>query len=203
MGWWKKACLGSVSVCLVAAVSGCGPGAALDATESSGMHEAFASGPEWVNRGGAAFPEDKGKAIYGVGSFSGSKNPALARSAVDARARAEVAKTLKTFVASVTKDYMKHAIAGDMDEAEEGQVVENVQKVITKATLIGCEVVDRHYDEKFNMWHALAKLEMNNIALQLRKEIRNVEKTRKLKIEAAKAHEELDRIIQDTATEMY
>ena len=171
--------------------------------EPSGVHEAFASGPAWVNKGGAAFPEDKGKAIYGVGSFSGSRNPALARSAVDARGRAAVASVLKTFVASVMKDYMKSVVAGDMNEVEEGQVVERVAKNITKTTLVGCEIVDRHYDEKFNMWHALAKLEMNNIAMGLRKEIQNTEEVRKLKVEAAKAHEELDKIIQDTATEMY
>ncbi len=201
MSWLQRMFVGAAAVGLAAAVSGCGPGAVVE--EPSGVHKAFASGPAWVNKGGAAFPEEKGKALYGVGSFSGSKNPALGRIAVDQRARAEVAKVLKTFVASVTKDYMKHAIAGDMDEAEEGQVVENVQKAITKVTLVGCEIVDRHYDEKFNMWHALAKLEMNNIAMELRKEIVNVEKTRKLKMEAAKAHEELDRIIDNTATEMY
>lgn len=201
MSYWQKVCMVAVSVCLVGAVSGCNGAAVTE--EPSGVHEAFASGPEWVNRGGAAFPEDKGKAIYGVGSFSGSKNPALARSAVDARARAAVAETLKTFVGSVMKDYMKSVVAGDMDEVEDGQVVERVAKNITKTTLVGCEIVDRHYDEKFNMWHALAKLEMNNIAMELRKEVQQVEKTRKLKMEAAKAHEELDKIIQDTATEMY
>lgn len=201
MSWLQRMFVGAAAVGLAAVMSGCGPGVAVD--EPSGVHEAFASGPAWVNKGGAAFPDDKGKAIYGVGSFSGSKNPALGRIAVDQRARAEVGKVLKTFVASVTKDYMKHAIAGDMSAAEEGQVVENVQKAITKVTLVGCEIVDRHYDKNFNMWHALAKLEMDNIAMELRKEIVNVEKTRKLKMEAAKAHEELDRIIENTATEMY
>ena len=204
MSWLKKTFVGVAAVGLAAAVSGCnGGGAAEDASSESGVHAAFATGPEWVNKGGAAFPEDKGKAIFGVGSFSGSKNPALARSAVDSRARAAVAETLKTFVASVMKDYMKSVVAGDMDSSEEGMVVERVAKNITKTTLVGCEIVDRHYDEKFNMWHALAKLEMNNIAMGLRKEIQNTEEVRKLKVEAAKAHEELDKIIQDTATEMY
>ncbi len=201
MSWLQKMFVGAASVGLAVAVSGCGPGVV--AEEESGVHEAFAGGPAWVNKGGAAFPEDKGKAVYGVGSFSGSDQPALARSAVDARARAAVAETLKTFVASVMKDYMKSVVAGDMNSSEEGMVVERVAKNVTKTTLVGCEIVDRHYDKGFNMWHALAKLEMDNIAMDLRKEIQNTEEIRKVKIEAAKAHEELDKIIENTATEMY
>lgn len=203
MSWLRKTSVVGLGVVLAAVLSGCGPGVEMAEEEASGVHEAFAGGPAWVNKGGAAFPDDKGKALYGVGSFSGSRNPALARSMVDARARAAVGETLKTFVAVVMKDYMKSVVAGDMNEVEEGQVAERVAKNITKVTLVGCEIVDRHYDEKFNMWHALAKLEMDNIAMQLRKEIQNTEEVRKLKVEAAKAHEELDKIIHDTATEMY
>ena len=202
MSWWKRVCLGAAAVGLIGAVSGCNGGAVIE-EESAGVHPTMVGLPDWVLRGGAAFPEDKGKAIYGVGSVSGVSNTSLAQKVVGDQARVAVANTLKTFVGSVTKVYMKSAIAGEMGDEEAGQLIESVSKAITKTTLVGCEVINRYYDDKNDTWYALAKLEMDNVAMELRKEIGKVEQTRKLKIEAAKAHEELDKIIADTATEMY
>src|SRR4030088_1593841 len=64
-----------------------------------------ASGPDWVNRGSGAFGSDKGKMFYGVGFASGIHNVAMRRSPSDSRARAEIAKTLDTYVAVLNKDY--------------------------------------------------------------------------------------------------
>ena len=69
MSWLKKTFAGAAVVGLVAAVSGCNGGVE-DTSPDSGVHKAF-EGPEWVNKGGVAFPEDKGKAIYRLGQHLG------------------------------------------------------------------------------------------------------------------------------------
>ena len=204
VGRWKKAPLAAAAVGLVAVVTGCGPAAAPVAEETAGVHPTMVGLPDWVLRGGAAFPEDKGQAIYGVGSFSAPTEPEVARAAVDARARRHVARTLDTFVASVMKDYAKSAIA-DWPALEGGGQLILVAQNITKAVMVDFEIVERHRDEQLPVWYALAKLEMDGVAAAIREEVARMENTRdiKLKIEAAEAREELDRIIRDAATEMY
>ena len=44
--------------------------------------------PEWVMKGSGAFGGEEGRVFYGVGSVSGIKNHALARTTADNRARA-------------------------------------------------------------------------------------------------------------------
>src|SRR3979411_894225 len=74
-----------------------------------------ANGPDWVNRGSGAFGSDKGKMFYGVGIASGIHNVAMRRSTSDSRARAEIAKTLDTYVAVLNKDYAAYTPAGRIE----------------------------------------------------------------------------------------
>ena len=75
--------------------------------------------PQWVYKGSGAFEESAGKVFYGVGIASGISNKALLFSTADNRARAEVAKTLETYVAVLAKDYMASTTAGDMSASSE------------------------------------------------------------------------------------
>ncbi len=57
------------------------------------------SAPEWVNQGSGKFAEG----IYGVGLAQGIRNRALAVTAADDRARAEVAKVLSSYVKELSE----------------------------------------------------------------------------------------------------
>src|SRR5688572_13222560 len=77
--------------------------AAADAPSKSESAPEPSGKPRWVTRGSVAVAGDK-RAFYGVGSASGIKEAALLRSTADNRARAELAKLLDTFSASLMKD---------------------------------------------------------------------------------------------------
>ena len=72
--------------------------------------------PEWVLKGSGAFGGESGRVFYGVGSVSGIKNHALARTTADNRARAEIAKIFETYSASLMKDYQESIKANGASE---------------------------------------------------------------------------------------
>jgi hypothetical protein len=118
------------------------------------------SGPDWVWKGSGAFDVDKGKVFYGVGAASGIKNKALLRTTADNRARAEIAKTLETYVAVLAKDYMASTTAGDMSASSEEQHVEQALKTFSKTTLHGAIIVDRWLDSEDGSLYSLCELDM-------------------------------------------
>lgn len=119
-----------------------------------------AAGPNWVMKGSGAFDVEGSKVFYGVGVASGIKNKALLRQTSDNRARAEIARTLEIYVASLTKDYMASTTAGDMSESSEEQHVETALKTFTKATLHGATIVDRWKDPADGTMYSLCELDL-------------------------------------------
>lgn len=124
--------------------------------------------PEWVMKGSGAFGGEKGRVFYGVGSVSGIKNHALARTTADNRARSEIAKIFETYSASLMKDYMASTTAGDMSASSEEQHVENAIKTFSAATLSGVQVVN-HWVAPDGTWYALAELDLENFTDNLNK----------------------------------
>ena len=61
--------------------------------------------PDWVEKGTAVLNEEKDKTIYGVGAVTGVKNEPLAWETAENRARAELAKTFRTYTAYLMRDY--------------------------------------------------------------------------------------------------
>ena len=116
--------------------------------------------PQWVYKGSGAFDEDTGKVFYGVGIASGISNKALLFSTADNRARAEVAKTLETYVAVLSKDYMASTTAGDMSASSEEQHVEQALKTFSKTTLHGATIIDHWQDPEDKTMYALCKLDL-------------------------------------------
>lgn len=116
--------------------------------------------PQWVYKGSGAFDEDSGKVFYGVGIASGIQNKALLFSTADNRARAEVAKTLETYVAVLSKDYMASTTAGDMSASSEEQHVEQALKTFSKTTLHGATIIDHWQDPDDKTMYALCKLDL-------------------------------------------
>jgi len=117
-------------------------------------------GPDWVMKGGGAFDVEKGKVFYGVGIASGIKNKALLRQTADNRARAEIAKTMETYVATLAKDYMASTTAGDMSKSSEEQHVETALKTFSKTTLHGATIVDRWMDPSDGSMYSLCELDL-------------------------------------------
>ena len=116
--------------------------------------------PQWVYKGSGAFEGDKGKVFYGVGIASGISNKALLFSTADNRARAEVAKTLETYVAVLAKDYMASTTAGDMSASSEEQHVEQALKTFSKTTLHGATIIDHWQDPADNTMYSLCQLDL-------------------------------------------
>lgn len=118
-----------------------------------------ANGPDWVNRGSGAFGGEKGRIFYGVGIASGIRNAAMRRSTSDSRARAEIAKTLDTYVSVLNKDYMASTTAGDMSASSEEQHVQQALKTYSQMELSGVAIVD-HWVDNDGTEYALAQLDM-------------------------------------------
>jgi hypothetical protein len=123
-----------------------------------------AQAPEWVNKGSGAFKDATGGDLfYGVGMASGIRNRALAVTAADDRARAEIAKVMNTYVATLTKSYMASTTAGDMNKSSEEQHVQSTMKTFAQFTLHGAMPVDHWVDrsDKANpIYYSLVKLDM-------------------------------------------
>ena len=125
--------------------------------------------PDWVLKGSGAFGGEQGKVFYGVGSVTGIKNHALARTTADNRARAEIAKTFEVYSASLMKDYMASTTAGDMSASSEEQHVENVIKTFSAQTLSGVQIVDHWFHPVDGTVYALGRLDLQAFTDQLDK----------------------------------
>ena len=153
--------------------------------------------PKWVAQPYAAFPEDAGKAFYAVGIAEKKKIPDvyLLRKAANTRGREELAAQLRTMVQAVMKDYTEAAFTGSMDQGQIQSLTSNVAKSIIDETLIGSTQVDTWEHPKTGDIYVLVRMSMDGVAKQMRDKIIEVEKDR-LRVDAAKAHQELDQIIE-------
>jgi hypothetical protein len=125
--------------------------------------------PEWVMKGSGAYGGEEGRVFYGVGSVTGIKNHALARTTADNRARAEIAKIFEVYSASLMKDYMASTTAGDMSASSEEQHVEQAIKTFSATTLSGVQVVDHWFHPVDGTVYALARLDLESFTDNLSK----------------------------------
>lgn len=119
--------------------------------------------PTWVKEGSGAMNEAGDKAIYGVGSVIGIKNEPLAWETAENRARAELAKSFRTYTAYLMRDYAASTNASDFTTATEEQNVERAVKTFTAVTLRGVRPVDRYKDEEKAAYYVLAKLSFKDM----------------------------------------
>ena len=148
--------------------------------------------PDWVLKGSGAYGGDAGRVFYGVGSVTGIKNHALARTTADNRARADLAKVFETYSASLMKDYMASTMAGDA--VSEEQHVENVVKTFSAQTLSGVQVVDHWFHPADGTVFALARLDLNAFTDSLEKMNELNGKVKEyVKKNAERAHMDLER----------
>lgn len=114
--------------------------------------------PDWVEEGSGVLNKDADKSIYGVGAIVGVKNEPLAWEAAENRARAELAKTFRTYTAYLMQDYAASTTAGNFTKSTEEQNVERALKTFTAVTLNGVRPVDRYKDEEKTTYYVLTKL---------------------------------------------
>ncbi|MBT6177591.1 MAG: hypothetical protein HOI23_10115 [Deltaproteobacteria bacterium] len=175
--------------CLALGLSACG------STKTAGDAPASFQGieyPEWVLKGSGAYGGDAGRVFYGVGSVTGIKNHALARTTADNRARADLAKVFETYSASLMKDYMASTMAGDA--VSEEQHVESVIKTFSAQTLSGVQVVDHWFHPGDGTVFALARLDLDSFTDNLEKMNELNGKVKEyVKKNAERAHMDLER----------
>jgi hypothetical protein len=120
--------------------------------------------PEWVLKGSGAFGGEAGRVFYGVGSASGIKNLALARTTAENRARAEISKIFDVYSASLMKDYMASTTAGDMTASSEEQHVEQAIKTFSANELSGVQIANIWHHPTDGAIYALAQLDLEKFA---------------------------------------
>ena len=124
--------------------------------------------PDWVSRGSGAQQADGQKVFYGVGSVHGIRNPSLARTTADNRARAEIGKIFSIYSASLMQDFaaaQSAEAAGDGSAAVTAPELLNVEQTIktfSMTTLMGVQVVDHWYHPSDGSVYALARLDLAN-----------------------------------------
>ena len=123
------------------------------------MADELDGAPEWVSRGCAAYwGDDDGARICGVGAMSGTRNPALARTAAMGRARTEIARSLQTKVRAMLKDYHSTTTGGDEFgiAAADEQTIDDVSKQITSMTLSGTTLQDTWISQNGTLYTLVA-----------------------------------------------
>ena len=118
------------------------------------------SKPDWITKGGAAFPKDK-KVVYGVGMAREIKSESLRRTTADNRAIVEVSKQVSVMSTSLMRDYMSSASAAESEKSRGEQYVESTVKTFSSNILSGVKIVDRWDNGKTA--YSLAELEINDL----------------------------------------
>ena len=110
------------------------------------MSKEYKGAPDWVVKNCTAYwGEKKGeKKVCGVGSVGSTRNMSLARTAAEARGRAEIAFMLENKVKAMVKDYQATTTGGEEfgTTAADEQHIVSVSKQVTEMTLAGTELVD-------------------------------------------------------------
>ena len=159
--------------------------------------------PEWVTKCAGAFPDAGKDAFYGCGSASQISNPSLQMQTADNRARADLGKTLDTYVANFFKDFMSSASVtdktnkdkkGGLTQTEEQQFVSSITKEITEITLNGVQVQDRFRSPTDQTLYALAKVSFDDVSKSMEKQMK--QRAAEIKMNADDAVKELDQQLE-------
>jgi hypothetical protein len=177
----------------VLALLACGGAKEKPTPMKSAMAQEFEGAPAWVTKGCAAYQGEKA-AICGVGSAGGTRNPSLAMSAAEGRARTAIARSLQVKVKSMLKDYQATTTGGEDfgTAAADEQHIVDVSKQITNMTLSGTQRVDSWISPNGTLY-VLMKLDVDAFKDAVSGMKQLDEKVRKAVIERAeKAFKELD-----------
>ncbi len=155
------------------------------------LHAEMAGLPKWA-LGNCREGLPHKDSLCGTGSVQGMSNLGLARSAAEARARTELARTLQVRVKSMIKDYQAATQGGADQQTASEQHIEDVSRQITDVTLSGSRLETTFVSETGTFW-ALVVLDADAFKASLKDEKNLDEAVREGIIERAdKAFSELD-----------
>lgn len=118
--------------------------------------------PDWVNEGSQAVSDQKGRLIQGVGMSAALGDFSLQKSTADARARAEIARVLSSYVESTMNDFTASA-GGQLDASVEREI-----KSKTALALSGARILGHWKDKKTGDVYAFAELDMKEVDATLK-----------------------------------
>lgn len=159
----------AVAVLAVFTLLGCGGD---EPVRDTGM-KSLEDSPKWVLMGGAAFPDDQGRAFYGVGSAPKMRDRSMQRQRAKLRATDDLAAQMETYVASLQKDYAASTSDGNAETIEDH--FEVVRKQVTAQTLSGVQFNDIWMDRTNGEMFVLVKLDFVAFAdsIEKAKELNN------------------------------
>lgn len=139
----------------------------LMAAGCSSKHKLVAGAPDWINRGGGAYEDEGDKVFYGVGAVTAITSPSLAMQTADQRARADIARQLETYVASLYRDYQTSTGAAAGRQPLEEQHVEESLKAVTQVSVRGARIIDHWRHPESDTIYALARLDLEGFKATL------------------------------------
>ncbi|HHH35531.1 MAG TPA: hypothetical protein ENK48_01720 [Gammaproteobacteria bacterium] len=122
--------------------------------------------PEWVNKGTGVLKDRRGRLFHGVGSAPPMGDRSLQTETADNRARAELARTLTSYLEVVSSDYA--AASGSGAGAAVDQGVSRQIDTLTRLNLTGSRIIARWRDEDSDVIYALAELDLERVNDTLR-----------------------------------
>jgi len=129
---------------------GCGGGDEVETAPDTYIAEELQGAPEWVIKGSGT-DSDK---IYGLGSFTGSKDVGLARDTALARARNDIVLRIQAEVRSLLESYQATTTGGSDygDSVNDEQHVENMIAQVAKMDISGAGMEEMWISSTNTMW---------------------------------------------------
>jgi hypothetical protein len=120
--------------------------------------------PDWVTKGSGAFPGEPATKIYGVGVAGVDPNKAVQIEQARARARAELAASIRTTVQRLIKDFMEtHKDWFNLeDTAGSDEFFSYISKQVVDETIVGSRQMDSWEDPKTGDLYMLYVVDMDN-----------------------------------------
>jgi hypothetical protein len=129
------------------------PAPAVQPGPSNAVSREFSAGPIWLRRGcDRAFAEQGKKSICGVDGITGAANPMMARTGAETKARANLARRIRTAVKAGLSLYHASLQNGVGVKTDEEQHVEEISREITEMTLVGVKVYDTYVSPDGGVW---------------------------------------------------
>ena len=113
--------------------------------------------PDWVNEGSQSVDNDDGRYIYGVAFAPPMNDPSLQTATADSRARAELARTVSTYMDSTLSDY-----SASSGNSATTSIEQNITS--TSQTLLnGSRIKGRWHDKYTGNIYAFAEMDMESL----------------------------------------
>ena len=148
--------------------------------------------PQWIDGSSTKYPAPR--YFIGVGAVpmdKGGKNQQLTWAGD--RARAEIAKTLRSKVESTTTAYRRVATTSRRPETTSAQT--DIVMASTNEVLEGVEIKSYYRDKSSRMLYALAVLDRTKAARKLKNEVDNIKRSMLTEMEEGGGYQEQNEIL--------